>query len=60
MYSGMAYLSVPSDSNMVLSTLPKNVIFAEYALYSLLVRSLSSSEQRVTLCASGHPRQERV
>ena len=35
MYSGMAYLSVPSDSNMVLSTLPKNVIFAEYTLYSL-------------------------
>ena len=35
MYSGLAYLSLPSDSNMVLSTLPKHVRFADYALYSL-------------------------
>ena len=50
MYSGLAYLSLPSDSNMVLSTLSKNVIMisANYALDSL-------SPQPEFIGAEGYP-----
>ena len=49
MYSGLAYLSLPSDFNMVLSTWPQNVIFADKALESLSPQpELLSQGERVS------------
>jgi hypothetical protein len=49
MYSGLVYLYLPSDFNMVLSTWPQNVIFADNALESLSSQpQLLSQGERVS------------